>query len=223
MSKIISKTREGSRSFSPQAVTHELDQSNLPDAFVSGKQKIGSVTVDELGVGINYPSVQSAISDITNMFQTRIGQVLVFDDASGIDPNGVSMTEQLTITCDSPAGGANGKLVMVYGIPVAVDVGNNESAITTKIIAELQKYRDNNIAFKSIKATTGINNKIDVEFIDTVPHQNFMASTNGVNVIGTTQTSAVPGYGTWSKIAEQSIPGTTSGATVKLNYYRRNA
>lgn len=211
-----SKTREAARAYSRQASIHSISQANLPLAQISGTQKVGSVSVDQLGKGIDFPNVQSAIDDLTNLYQTPINGVVMYTD-SAKTPAGISMIERLTVSGES-----TGTSVEVYGIKIAIGVGENQDLVTTKIIAELDKYKDKGIAFKSVTKTSGSNSKIDVQFLDTNPHDNFVFRGNGMTIVGTTETTAVPGYGTWSKIGEQDVKFGSEAAT-KLYYYKRIA
>lgn len=205
-----SKTRAGSKNISRLAGSTEIDQTNLMNKF-------GGVSPDQLTHGVGFPNVQLALEDIVNSYQVRVGGIVMFDNAQSIDPNGVSMTERLTIS-----GMSGDTIIEVYGIPVAVNVGDNETAMATKVIAALDKYVTAGIGFKSVALVNGTTNQIDVTFIDTNPHPNYFYQLNTVTISGSTTTPALPGYGSWVKIGQTTT--TMSGlGTTTIDYWRRNS
>lgn len=210
------KTREASKAYSREAGLHSISQANLPVAQISGTQKVGSATVDQLGLGVSFPNVQSAIDDLTNLYQIPINGIVIYAD-SAKKPEGVSMVEQLTVS-----GETTGTTIEVYGIKIKVGLKENQDAVTTKIITELNKYKDKKIAFKRVEKTAGSNFKIDVEFLDTNPHEPYEFRGNGITFLGSVTTPAVPGYGTWTKIGEQDVTFSGQAAT-KLYYHKRVA
>lgn len=212
----ISKTREGAKVFSRQSGTHELDQTNLPGAMLSSTSKMGTASVDQLQLGVDYPNTQSAIDDLVNAYQVPINCVVTFAD-SLTTPGGDSMEEELVFT-----GEATGTLIHVYGVPVQVDIGDNAVAVSTKALAVLNKYKDAKIAIKTAVAVPGFNDKLKVSFLDTNPHANYNYSSAGITIAGLTTTPAKPGYGSWTKIGTGIIKDG-SGADVTLHYYKRTA
>lgn len=211
--KLNSKTREGARGYSRQAGLLELSQANLPLAQIKGTTKFGSPTTDQLQLGVEFPNVQSAIDDIVQLYQTPINGVVIYSDDTRT-PDGVNMIERLVFS-----GAATASPVYVYGIPVAVVVGDNQDSITTKALAVLNKYKDAGIAIKSVEKVSGVNSQLDVTFNDTHPHENYSYTGNGVSIQGSTTSVAVPGYGTWSKIGTQVL--TFTGADTTLHYFKR--
>lgn len=216
MNQILSKTREGAKVFSRRAGTEELSQDNFPLAQIGGTTKIGSPTVDQLQLGVEFPNVQSAIDDLVQLYQTPINGVVIYTDDIKT-PAGINMTERLVIS-----GEATSTVTYVYGIPVPILVGDNHESVTTKALAVLNKYKDAGIAIRQVGKVAGSNSQLDVTFNDTNPHENYRYSNNGITIQGTTQSVAVPGYGTWSKIGEQDVT-FTGGSTTKLYYHKRVA
>ena len=216
MQKILSKTREGARAYSRRAGITELSQDNLPLAQIGGTMKIGSPTVDQLQLGIDFPNAQSAIEDLVHLYQTPINGVVIYTDSTKT-PAGASMIERLVVSGESTS-----TVTYVYGIPVPVTVGENQDSVTAKILAVLNKYKTAGIAIRDVKLVSGSNSQLDVTFNDTNPHENYRYSNNGITIQGSTQSAAVPGYGTWSKIGEQDV-SFTGVSTTKLYYYKRVA
>lgn len=211
-----SKTREAARNYSRQAGLHELNQANFPLAQIKGTSKIGSPTVDQLQLGVEFPNVQSAIDDLVQLYQTPVNGVIMTDDAS-YNPSGTNMIERLTIS-----GVAKTSIVYVYGIPVAVGIGDNDVAVTVSVLNVLNKYKNAGIAIKNAVAVAGVNNQIDVTFMDTNPHENYNYSDSGISIRGATSTTAVPGYGSWRIIGTTTIKDTDNNNTV-LTYHKRTA
>lgn len=210
MTIIDSKTRAGSKTTSRLADSTEVKQTNFQNKF-------GGVSPDQLVQGVGFSNLQSTLDDVVNCYQTRVGGIIMLDNAQSLDPNGVSMTERLTIT-----GLSNDTYIEVYGIPVAIDRYDNETATTNKIIAVLNKYVSNGIAFKAVQLVNGTTNQIDVTFIDTNPHENYFSELNGIMISGSTTTPALPGYGSWSIIGQSTV--TMSGlGTTTIDYWRRNS
>ena len=220
---MFSKTREGGRDYSRRAGFHELSLDNTPAGQIKGTTKIGAVSVDQLQLGVQFPNVQSAIDDIANLYQHPIGAVVASDDQN-IDFSGVNMVERLTVSGTVTGGPAGSDtFVEVYGIPVKVQVGQNDVAVTIEVLKVLNTYKTNGIAIKDVIATSGVNNAADVTFLDTKPHKNYLYNKNGISIIGQTSTAAIPGYGTWAKIGSADIDGVTGGTKVKLHYFKRVA
>lgn len=212
-----SKTREGAFNYSRKASLIELNQANLPLGQIGGTTKVGSPTVDQLGLGFELASVQSAIDDVVNSYQVPVNGVVILNEPSQT-PTGVHMIERLEIN-----GVAQESIVYVYGIPVKVEIEESNVAITTKVIATLNSYKDKGIAIRDVQAVAGVNNQVDVTFTDTNPHDNYFYDENGVVIAGSTSTAAVPGYGTWAKIGESEITLTGSTAKTTLYYFKRTA
>lgn len=211
--EIISKSRESARSYSRQAGVTQLSQDNLPLAQIGGTTKVGSPTVDQLQLGVDYPNVQSAVDDLTQLYQTPIDGVVTFTERTRT-PDGINMIERLVVT-----GEATSTITYVYGIPVPILVGDNQDSVTAKIITVLNKYKDAGIAFRKIEKPAGVNSQIDVTFTDTNPHENHRYSNNGITIQGSTIEHARPGYGTWSKVGEQKL--TLNSVETTFYYYKR--
>lgn len=212
-----SRTRDGSKVFSREAGTIAFNQQNVASPLVGGSERIGGVTVDQLQLGADYPNVQSAIDGVINLYQVPVNGVVAYTDQSQT-PAGVQMTEELTIT-----GTASDTVALVYGIPVALVIGDNDATITDKVIAVLDKYKANGIAFKSVSKVSGSNNKISVTFLDTNPHPNYFYQNVNLIIQGITTTQAVPGYGSWSFIGTSTITNPGGSGTTTLYHHRRNA
>ena len=212
--KFNSKTREGAKSFSRQASAVEISQDNLPLAQIGGTQKVGSVTVDQLGMGVEFPTVQSAIDDIVNLYQTPINGVVTYASDT-VTPQGVNMTERLLFS-GVPLNG----VIEVYGLQVPIKSTDSISVIVDNVYKLLTSYKDKGVAFKDIVKTVGVSNQLDVTFIDTNKHNNYVYQGSGLTVTGTTSTNAVAGYGTWTNIGTSNITDST-GASTTLHYYKR--
>lgn len=213
----ISKTREGAKVFTRSAGASELSQDNFPVAQLAGTSKIGTPTVEQLQLGIDYPNVQSAIDDLVNIYQLPIDSI-ISTDSNVFTLEGVNMVEELTVT-----GQASSTLIEVYGVPVAVTIGDNEVAITNKILAKLNLYKDKNVAFKTVALKPGANNVLEVTFLDTNPHLNLNYTNIGLSIVGITTTPAKSGYGTWTKIGTSIIDGLLAGSKITLHYFKRTA
>lgn len=213
--KLNSKTREGARGYSRQAGLLELNQDNLPLGQIGGTTKVGSPTTDQLQLGVEFPNVQSAIDDITTLYQVPINGVVMFADDATRTPAGISMIERLEISGETKKAG----VVYVYGIPVAVNKGDNQDLITTNAFTILNKYKDAGIAIRKVEKVAGSNKQLDVTFNDTHHHENYIYRDNGISIIGSTTSVAVPGYGTWSKIGTQTLNFASADTTI--HYYKR--
>lgn len=208
-----SKTREGARGYSRQAGILELSQSNLPIAQIMGTTKVGSPTTDQLQLGVEFPNVQSAIDDIVTMYQVPINGVVAFTDDTKT-PEGSNMIERLVFS-----GSATASPIYVYGIPVIVQKGDNNELVATKALATLNKYKDAGIAIKKAEKVSGTNNQLDVTFNDVHAHDNFTYRGNGISIVGSTTSEAIPGYGLWTKIGTQLLTFDSKNTT--LHYYKR--
>lgn len=212
--KLNSKSREGARGYSRQAGLLELNQDNLPMAQIGGTTKVGSPTTDQLQLGVSFPNVQSAIDDLTTLYQVPINGVVMFADDTRT-PEGINMIERLVFSGEAKSNSP----VYVYGIPLAVTKGDNHELITTKAFTALNNYKAAGIAIKNVVKVSGSNSQLDVTFNDTHHHENYQFEDNGIKIVGSTTSVAVAGYGSWSKIGTQTINFT--GADTTIHYYKR--
>ncbi|WVX87469.1 baseplate wedge subunit [Vibrio phage EniLVp02] len=124
----MSKSQTASQNTNRNADFLQYSQDNLATSGRSslvGTVTIGSPTVDQTRKGIQYPSVQAAVDQLAYAL-IPVGGFLITDSASS--PGGVNFEEQLTVT-----GVADDLYVTVYGIPVAVEVADDATAIAGKI------------------------------------------------------------------------------------------
>lgn len=210
------KTREGGKCYSRDSAFIVLDQSTLPLAQVGSVNKVGAVNVDQLKVGATEPNVQSAISDLTNMYQVHVGGVVIHH-VDNENPAGVSMSERLTFV-----GTAEFDFIECYGVGVKVTVGDNAGLVKDKVYNELSKLKDSNMVFSAVTKTAGSDSQLDITFIDTNPHDNYVIDKDGISIVGSTTTVAKPGYGTWIKIGTSTIT-PTQGQNPTLYYWKRTA
>lgn len=212
----MTKTQSSSMNWSRHAGQLDFDNHRLSQSMVSGRQAIGGPSVDESREGKYTANVQSAIEDIAQLFPVAINQIVMFEE--GTVPGGFSMIERLTID-----GFTNNEPVYVYGIPVKTNPNENKQATTQKIYDTLQVEMANNKFFKKVEKVAGTDDQLDIEFIDTRPHDNFNFNTSTLTITGVTQQQAVPGYGTWSPIGTVDVTNADTGAVTKINYFKRIA
>lgn len=220
----ISKTRESAKVFSREAGAISFDQTNISKTTIGGTDPIGSASIEQLELGVSFPNTQSAIADISNSFQHQINEVITVAELAGtaaIAPGGVSMVMRLTIDGNS----TNNGIIKVFGIPVPVTQNMNRAAITDKVIEELNKYKDDKIAFRSVSKLSGNDNKIDVTFIDTLEHQLIRIEDNGITITSEESTPARGGYGQWQYLGSNTIgtPAVSGAPVTILKYYKRIA
>ncbi|QHJ79043.1 MAG: hypothetical protein [Caudoviricetes sp.] len=211
----MTKSRTAAYNWSREGDHLDFDNSRLAQSTVSGRQSIGAPSVDQSIKGNYRPSVQAALEDMAQMYQTRINEIILLEE--GTTPEGVSMIERLIIEGTAPA-----LPLFVYGIPVKTSAGDNRATITQKIFDTLQTLQADNKFFKSVSKVSGVDNQIDVQFADTRPHTNFNMSLGEIVITGSTQTEAVPGYGSWTRIGSVDITNDQSQVT-KAFYYKRTA
>lgn len=210
---MFTKTMENAKNWSRESDNISFDNSRLSQSLVSGRQAIGSPSVEQSEKGNISPNVQSAIEDMAQMFPVSINQIILMED--GNEPGGSAMIERLTIE-----GSADFGSLYVYGIPVKTTPGDNRATITQKVFDALQIQQGNNKLFKSVTKVTGQENQLDVEFLDTKVHDNFSTSANEIVITGETLQAAVPGYGTWTRLGSVDIKNDDNKIT-KAYYFKR--
>lgn len=211
----LTKTRSASRNWSREADQLDFNNTRLSQSLVSSRQSIGAASTDQSIKGKYTPNVQSALEDMASMFPVKVNQVIMMMD--GYSPEGVSMIERLVID-----GTAGVEPVSVYGIPVKVESGDNKSTITTKIYDALQILQSEDKFFKSISRVSGVDDQLDVEFLDTRPHDNFDYAEGTITINGSTIQDAVPGYGVWARIGSFELDDGAGGKN-KIHYFQRTS
>lgn len=209
----MTKARQSSKNWSRDSNHIEFDTSRLPKSTISGTQPIGAGSVEQSEKGNFGSSVQGAIEDIAQLFQHQINDIIIRDSED--NPAGESMIERLNIN-----GSASTVPIFVYGFPVKLTPGDNRATITQKIYDRLQLEQAEGRYFKSVSKVSGVDNELDIQFLDTRNHDNFNAIYDQVSISGSTQMEAVPGYGTWTRVGEQTIDNG-SGQTTKMVYFKR--
>lgn len=123
----MSKSLTSSQNTNRNAGYIRYDQSNLEvsgRSSLMGTVTVGSPTVDQSRNGIVHPSVQASIDQLTCAL-LPIGAILLTDSVAS--PGGTNFEEQLTFS-----GISDDLYITVYGIPVAVNVGDDAIAIAGK-------------------------------------------------------------------------------------------
>lgn len=212
---MITKAKSASKNWSRDSNRLEFDTSRLQQSEVNGVQPIGAPSIEQSEKGFFQSSVQGAIEDIAQLYKHKVNDILIRE--SEANPEGVSMIERLNIT-----GTATDEPVYVYGFPIKLNPGDNRATITQRIFDVLQIEQGEGRYFKMVNKVSGVENELDVQFLDTRPHDNFNEVYDQVTISGTTQQEAVPGYGTWTRIGEQEIDNG-SGQKTKMVYFKRIA
>lgn len=211
----ITKARQSAKNWSRDSNRLEFDTSRLQQSAVSGIQPIGAPSIEQSSKGFFESSVQGAIEDIAQLYKHDINDIIIRD--SELNPAGESMIERLNID-----GTATDTPVYVYGFPIKLSPGDNRATITQLIFDRLQLEQAEGRYFKSVAKVSGVENELDIQFLDTRPHDNFNEVYDQVVISGSTQMEAVPGYGTWTRIGEQEIDNG-SGQKTKMVYFKRIA
>lgn len=211
----MTKARTGAKNWSNDSNRLKFDPSRLQQSAVNGLQPIGSPSIEQSEKEFYEPSVQGAIEDIAQLYQHHVNDIVIRD--SNDSPEGRPMIERLDIT-----GTAGQEPLFVYGFPVKTTVGDNRATITQKIFDRLQIEQGKGQFFKSVSKVSGMENQLDIQFLDTRPHDNFTGTYGEITVNGSTQMEAVPGYGTWTRIGQQEIDNGT-GTKTTMVYYKRIA
>lgn len=207
------KARISAKNWSRDSNRLEFDTSRLQQSTVAGTQPLGAASIEQSQKGFFQSSVQGALEDIIHLYQHDINDIIIRD--SEADPAGDGMIERLTIT-----GTATDTPVFVYGFPVKLNPGDNQATITQRIYDRLQIEQGEGRYFKMVAKVSGVDNELDIKFLDTRPHDNFNEVYDQVVINGSTQQEAVPGYGTWTRIGEQEIDNG-SGQKTKMVYFKR--
>lgn len=223
---MISKTREGSKVVSREADYLEFRKSGSP--VVSGKQQIGSLTASQSSRGVMYPTVQSAIDDLSTFVFVDINSVLMNTD--GESPEGVQQVSRMTIsgTVTAPdvlpgETAATEVIIPVFGFPFKYNVGDSAEQVATEMARHIQTLVDDQKVFDFVQQSTESLDLIDIRFIDLQNHEFTDQTVHGITISVATTSKAKGGYGTWIKLGQKAE--TFEGATdpVTLHYYKRIA
>lgn len=197
-----SKTREGAKSFSREAMFQEYNQDHVPVGLIGGTNTVGSMTVDQSRKGVKYPTVQAAIDDITNSMVIPVDGIL--ETTEDLNPAGNSSIERLTIT-----GTATDDHIFLYGYKIPVAVNDVNDQVTTKVI----NFINTNLVANDeiVKSVTSITtNVFEVEFLDNRSHQPTNYNINGISINGEITVNARGGFGTWTKLGQyEKFTGVT--------------
>lgn len=189
-----SKTREGSKNFSRNAMFHEYDQSYIPVGLIGGNTTVGSMSVEQARRGFRKPTVQSALDDVVNSMVIPINGIL--ETTEDLNPAGNPSVERLTIT-----GFATDDHVFLYGYKIPVLVEDTNDTVTTKIFGFINdELVANNILIGNVTQIT--TNVLEVEFLDTRNHDPVNYNINGISISGERVVNARGGFGTWTKLGQ---------------------
>lgn len=200
----ISKTREGAKVPSRDAVFLQYNQETADPTGVMGIKPIGGPNVDALINGVNYPNIQNAIDELASIVQLPINTIYCSTENQA--PVGTQQSERLTF--DGQVQGEVGKkaVVYVYGVPVECNVGDNADAVCNKVLAEFIKMRDSNVAFSTVERQAGgVIPILNIKFIDNCNHVNLgNFSSAGITVQREVLSPGQSGYGTWTFLGQEA-------------------
>lgn len=214
---MISKTRLKAGVISRDASYIEYIQ-GTKDPLIGGNRTIGGITVDQSRKGVNFPNVQSAIDDLYTISPLRVGDVLVSTLATS--PEAAGQIETLTFsgtiknTIDPKAETA---LLHVYGIPFIFNKGTSHTDVVKAVAEKFTEMMNQSIIFSKVQRKGAANDQLEVQFIDSLPHDATHIEQNGITVSGNIDSVARSGYGTWTQLGKEEKFGAS------LYYYKRIA
>ena len=214
---MISKTREGAKVPSREAVFLQFDPHTVDPTGVMGVKPIGGPNVDALINGVNYPNIQNAIDELAATTQLPINAI--YTSAENTAPRGIQQSERLTFSGQVTGAPGATAVVYVYGVPVVCDVGDNADAVCNKVLAEFTQMKNSNIAFSTVERQEGtVTPILNVKFIDNCAHVNlgdFVSQ--GITVQREVLSPGQAGYGTWTALGQEEKFGVT------MYYFKRIA
>lgn len=217
----ILSTKAGVKSRLADFLEFTVDTGNYD---VMNKQPYGSVTITQLAKGVDYANVQSAIEDIRGFSIHPINTVIINTD--GVSPDGVSQSDQWEfsglVEDDNLAAGAD-VIILVYGFPVTVKVGNTAEEVANKVrlVLEDAVTADFVISKANVSATAG--NILDVTYIDSQQHNLKPFITKGITVTPSLISPNKTGYGSWTRIGTKTETLDGMAQPLLLHYFKRLA
>lgn len=223
---MISKTREGARVVSREADYLEFRPSGGP--IVGEKQQIGSLTASQSSRGVMYPTVQSAIDDLSSFVFTNINGVVMNTD--GESPQGVQQVSRITIsgTVEAPdelpgVTPPTEVTIPILGFPFKYTVGDTAEQMATEVAKHIQTLVDDSVVFDFVQQSTETLNMIDIRFIDYQNHSFEDYTVNGITISVATISEPRAGYGTWIKLGQKAETFENAPDPVTLHYFKRIA
>ncbi|AHY25142.1 baseplate wedge subunit [Pectobacterium bacteriophage PM2] len=186
---------------------------------VAGERPIGGVSATQTSKGVFYPTVQSAIDDLSGRCDLEINSVIVNTD--GIVPGFVNQSDQIKFS--GTVIGTGTKMIYVLGFPVIIDSSDTPEIIATKAEAVLIEAVINSIAIKSVSVDNTDASILNITYNDYQNHVFEEDVQHGVKITQTTVVSPRAGYGNWERLGTQSVTltGGTVNGTITLYYFQR--
>lgn len=226
MRPYISKTREGAKVVSREAVYLQFDQSNMNQTMVGSVRAFGGPSVDAYTAGMTLPNVQDAIGELATAAVTPVGGIVIMSE--NISPQGQPQQDEITISGTASVQGEPSAIIHIFGLPFIITEGMSADALCTKLVEKLEELKTQNVVFKTVQRRAGSADIIvDVSYLDTSDHNENITpdSTFGFTISRQITSPAKPGYGSWSYMGYETktLSGILNASPTDLHYFKRIA
>lgn len=216
----MSKTVTLSQNVSKDSSFHEytIEEGSI---IVGNNQPVGSVSIEQIAKGVEYPNVQDAIGDAATLGMLPINAVVTVAD--GISPAGIHQVDNIVFsgTVNDPNKGLQEQMqIVIFGIPVTIKNGDTAEQVAMAAKIQFEMYMSRGLAFDFVNMGA-TNNILEIGYLDFKKHVLTPYVVNGLSI---TQNIINPnkfGYGLWQRLGSQNITfeGTTDPVT--LTYFQR--
>ncbi|AWD90307.1 baseplate wedge subunit [Erwinia phage Cronus] len=228
MTKIFSKTREGAKVYSREADYLEYRQDS--DPLIANTNDIGSVSTDQLELGVEYPTIQGAIQDLKTVAVGNIGDVKI--NTTGNMPGAVSQVGSVQFTGSVNIINTNydpenpvelKQIITILGVPVEIIQGETADQVAVKFVAAAQEYETKGIVFTQIQQSSSDPTVVEFVHADYRVHSYTDFLKYGLTATFTVSSPPQNGQGSWVLLGQESKTFTGATDPVTLYYYKRYA
>lgn len=191
---------------------------------VMGVRPIGGVTISQIDVGTDYPTVQGAIDDLK--YRTEIPVNGLFITSDGIPPSPVAQADQFKLTGAVPGASTEEHTLIFLGIPVKVLGGDQPTAVATKIKTALDEYVLRYEYFNSVEVSASSGDTLVITYNDCQNHVFGAGFSKGITYTQTIVSPAKSGYGVWENQGSTSVSlvgGVGGDKSITVYYFKRIA
>lgn len=219
---IETKTREGAKVNSRLAAFSEyrIDPQNIA---VGNKAPIGSLTFEQMDLGVWYPNTEAAINDLMSLQSAEIGTIICND--TGISPQPAQQITRATfsgvVSLEPKEDGSVGDPVIIHilGLPIRIANGDDFAAVATRWYDKVKELEAVGKVVQQVTQSPATPQYVDIIHLDYQNHNFETYKKYGLTVEFTVTSPAKAGYGQWDAIGNES---KTFGAnTFTFHYFRR--
>lgn len=216
MSKTVTLSQNVSRDSS--FLEYTVEEGSI---IIGNNQPVGSVSIEQIAKGVEYPNVQDAIGDAATLGILPINAVVITTDE--ISPAGIHQVDNIVFSgkVNDPNKGLQEEMqIVIFGIPVTIKNGYTaeQVAMAAKIQFEIYMAAGKAFNFVNMGAT---NNILEIGYLDFKKHVLEPYVVNGLSITQTIVNPNKPGYGLWQVMGNQKITFEGTSDPVTLTYFRR--